>query len=334
MAVRVALVGVGRFGEVHLRCLLSLRPMAEVAAICDRDEARLEEVAGKFGIARAYADFEEMLVREEVDAVFVLTEEHNHAGPAIAALEAGRHVFCEKPIASTLEDADRMVEAARRAGRWLFVGHILRFDPQYAELRERAVRGDFGTLGFLHARRLLRASHFRHYARVPAIVHTGIHDIDIALWIVGEPPREVCARCRSLLGLPQPETFAVLMDFGWGGPVAVVENAWLLPDSYPASIEAEFVVAGDGGCGRIHSPPAGTVLAAGGGAEGPDLFWWPSLHGEVAGALRNELIYFLRCVEEGVEPSLVRPEEARDALAVALAAVESARSGGGPVSPR
>lgn len=328
MPVRVALIGAGRFGEVHLRCLLSLRPMVEVRAVCDRDERRLEEVARRYRLSRTYVDFREMLEGEEVDAVFVLTEEHNHAGPTVAALEAGRHVFCEKPIASTLEDADRMIEAARRAGRWLFVGHILRFDPQYAELRERAVRGEFGMLGFLHARRLLRASNFGHYARVPAIVHTGIHDIDIVLWIVGGPPQEVCARCRSLLGLPHPETFVVLMDFGWGGPVAAVENAWLLPDSYPASIEAEFIVAGDRGCGRIHSPPDGTVIATSRGADGPDLFWWPSLHGEVAGALRNELVYFLRCVEEGKEPSLVRPEEARQALSVALAALESARGEG------
>jgi len=327
MPVRVALIGVGRFGRIHLRCLLSLWPLVEVAAICDKDEWKLEEAAREARSARAYLDFEEMLSREEVDAVFVLTEEQNHAAPAIAAFEAGRHVFCEKPIASTLEEADRMIEASRRAGKWLFVGHILRFDPQYAQLRERAIKGEFGMLGFLHARRLLRASSFRHYARVPAIVHTGVHDIDIMLWIVGRKPEGVCARCRSLLGLQQPETFGVLLDFGWGGPIGVVENAWLLPDSFPASIEAEFVVAGDRGCGRIHSPPPGTLFASE-RAEGPDLFWWPSMHEEVSGALRNELLYFLRCLREGREPRLIKPEEARAALEVALAALESAKSGG------
>jgi len=109
--------------------------------------------------------------------------------------------------------------------------------------------------------------------------------------------------------------------------LGVIENAWLLPDSFPASIEAEFIVAGDRDCGRVNAPPMGTVFASG-APESPDPFWWPAIYGEVTGALRNELLYFLRCLAEGVEPSIVRPEEAREALAVALAAVESAQGEG------
>jgi len=92
-------------------------------------------------------DYEEVLESIEADAIFVLTEEDNHADPAVTFLEARSHVFCEKPITSILEDADRMIKTARRAGRWLFVGHILRLDPQVCRVEGEVEEGRFRDVG-------------------------------------------------------------------------------------------------------------------------------------------------------------------------------------------
>ncbi len=176
------------------------------------------------------------------------------------------------------------------------------------------------------ARRLTRASSFAHYARVPSIVHTGVHDVDIVLWIVGRLPAAVFAKCRSLLGECFPESFLALLDFP-DGPMGLIQNGWLLPDAFPSAIEAELVVLGDKGSGHLRTPHLGTLISDSAQTHSPDLFWWPSIYGEVTGALRSELLYFLRCLAEGREPDRVRPEEAREALRVALAIVESAEKG-------
>ena len=105
------MIGLGWFGEKHCEVLQDL-PQAQLHSVCTRRPERLADVAGRFGVTATYTDYREMLANSDVDVVSVVTMWDQHVEPAVAALEAGKHVFLEKPLASTLNDCDRILAAA------------------------------------------------------------------------------------------------------------------------------------------------------------------------------------------------------------------------------
>jgi predicted dehydrogenase len=112
--------------------------LADVAlyALCTRNQSRLSEVAQRFGVTRTFTDYHEMLRDPDLEAVSIVTMWDQHTQPALAALAAGKHVFLEKPMASTVADCEQIVHAADRARGSLMVGHICRFNPRYAAAKE------------------------------------------------------------------------------------------------------------------------------------------------------------------------------------------------------
>ncbi|MBM3521248.1 MAG: Gfo/Idh/MocA family oxidoreductase, partial [Alphaproteobacteria bacterium] len=128
--LRIGVIGLGWFGEIHCETIVGI-PNLELAALCTRRPDRLAEQAKKFGIAKTYRDYRDMLADRDIDAVSIVTMWDQHTEPAIAALEAGKHVFLEKPMASTVADCEKIIAAARKAKGILQVGHICRFNPRY-----------------------------------------------------------------------------------------------------------------------------------------------------------------------------------------------------------
>ena len=128
--VKWGIIGIGWFGEYHGDALAGL-PNVEIYSLCTRNKDRLAEVGKKFGVTRLYTDYNEMLADPELDAVSVTTMWDQHTGPTLAAIEAGKHVFLEKPMASTVADCRAIVEAANASAKNFMVGHIVRFNPRY-----------------------------------------------------------------------------------------------------------------------------------------------------------------------------------------------------------
>ena len=129
--VRHAVIGLGWFGEKHCEALAAI-PNVEIAAVCTRTPERLAEVADKFNVQKTYTDYHERLADPDIDSVSITTMWDQHAAPTLAALDAGKHVFLEKPMASTAEDCQAIVDAANAASSYFMVGHICRFNPRYA----------------------------------------------------------------------------------------------------------------------------------------------------------------------------------------------------------
>src|SRR5690348_2556755 len=121
--IRFGVIGLGRFGEVHCQALAKLDGV-DLYALCSRTPAILQEFARRFSVERQYTDYRELLRDPAVDAVSVVTMWDQHAGPVIAALDARKHVFVEKPLASTADDCDAILSAAARSPAALMVGHI------------------------------------------------------------------------------------------------------------------------------------------------------------------------------------------------------------------
>src|SRR4030042_1257970 len=125
--IRCGGIGLGWFGEHHVDTLQQL-PLVELAAVCTRTESRLKEVAGKYGVPKAYTDYKELLADKSIDMVSIVTHIKEHLAPTVDALAAGKHVFLEKPMADSMEDGDRIIAAAAKAGTCFMGGHICRFD--------------------------------------------------------------------------------------------------------------------------------------------------------------------------------------------------------------
>ena len=168
--VRIGIVGIGFMGMIHHLAAARV-PGAKVTAICSRDPKKRagdwSGIQGNFGPpggpvdlsgVATYADFDALLANPDVDLVDLCVPSPDHAGWAIRALQAGKHVLVEKPIALTTDDADRMVAAAREAGRLLMVGHVLPFFPEFAQARAIVESGRFGPIRAAHFKRVIARS--------------------------------------------------------------------------------------------------------------------------------------------------------------------------------
>ncbi|MEJ2556851.1 MAG: Gfo/Idh/MocA family oxidoreductase, partial [Anaerolineae bacterium] len=149
--VRLGIIGAGFMGGIHARIAAELAG-TDVIAVADIDEARAISVAANYG-GQPYRDYQEMLARERLDAVIITTPETDHREPAVEAAEAGCHIFMEKPLAATLEDADAILQACQKAGVRLMTGYILRFEACYAKIHQAVAQGEIGTFLSGYARR-------------------------------------------------------------------------------------------------------------------------------------------------------------------------------------
>lgn len=338
--IQIGVIGVGAFGESHVIAYRSL-PYVEVAAVCDINALRAQEIAARYGIAKWYTDCYRLLQETPLDAVSVCTPEDAHLEPTLAALAAGKHVLVEKPLATRLDDAERMISAARAAGVFLMPGFILRFETRYALVKERIAAGELGEIISITARRNRPKWLAQTYLRTHGILEASIHDLDILLWYTGDRVKRVHAVQRNLSrdappGRPSrdvpperpyanPEATWALLEFEKGA-VAYVENLWLNPDQGGIVINDAMQVTGTRGIAHIDFVNPGLALWLETGYRVPDISYEPRIRGEMFGALKEELAYFARCVLEKRPPEVVSLDDARHGLQVALAIIESAEN--------
>jgi UDP-N-acetylglucosamine 3-dehydrogenase len=321
-SVRVAIVGLGIFGETHVATLKTL-PQVDVVAVCDLREDRAAAMAAQYDIPRHFTDCTDLLNAVPVDVVAVVTPEDNHLGPSLAAMEAGKAVFIEKPIASTLADADHIVEAAKRSGSVVMVGHILRFDPRYTWGKEWIEAGKVGRIASYYGRHNVIRSNIPIYQRVPLHLVSSIHHYDLARWYFGDEPETIyCVQHRALRG-PVPDTCWIVAQFRQGG-VATFETAWLIPERAATWLDTRVEVIGTEGTFEIDSRYQGVTAWS----EQGTLYPRPGIvRGQVHASLRTEWEYFLACLAKGRQPEVITLEDACQALRIGLKAEESARTG-------
>jgi myo-inositol 2-dehydrogenase/D-chiro-inositol 1-dehydrogenase len=184
--VQVGIIGTGTIGSWHARNLAHQAPDAEVVALMDIDRERVEDVAAACGEAQVYADAAALIADEDVEALLIATPDATHAELTIACINAGKPVLCEKPLATSLADAERVLHTEVAAGRRLVqVGFMREYDPAHRELKALLDRGDIGqALAFRGVHVNLADGYDRTVEAV--IVNSAIHDIHSARWMMGE----------------------------------------------------------------------------------------------------------------------------------------------------
>lgn len=321
--LRIGLVGCGAFGESHLATFAGI-PFAEVMAVTDINQERARNVASRYQIPRVAKDFRELCSLPDVDAISVVSTEDQHLEPVLAALAQGKHVFVEKPLATRLEDAEKMLAAARKTGLILMPGHILRFETKYATVKEQLHSGRLGRILSIYAKRNRPKWQGRIYKRTPLVLETSIHDLDTMLWYTGKKVTSV--RCHEVSVEPGKgaDLTCATLKFE-DGALGLLQTMWLLPDKTPFLDDSMQVVT-TSGVANIDMLQSGLTIWHEDGAEVPDVSYEPRLHGTVYGALREELSYFALCALESRQPTLLTAQDGVEALRVALALVESAKT--------
>jgi UDP-N-acetylglucosamine 3-dehydrogenase len=319
-------IGLGFFGEKHAEVAASL-PNVELRAVCTRRDARRRQIKRRLAVADDYRDYHDLLADPAIEAVSIVTHVADHAEPTIAALRAGKHVLLEKPMARSVAECDRIMAAADKADRFFMVGHICRFNPRYAAVRERIAAGHLGRIVSMYARRNIPAARSESVlANIGPLMGDGIHDTDLMLWMSGDCIESVYAQTLSVRGLKNP-------DLGWAmyrfqsGAIGVIENVWFLPPGTPFGIHEQLEIIGTEGAAYVHGGDMNVTIHSRGKVEFPDTIYWPEMHNEPIGALRAEMAHFVDCVVRGVKSTVVAPAEARSAVAALVAAERSAARG-------
>ena len=149
--IRLAIVGTGHRSWAHIAVIKTL-PQFRIAALADPTPANLDHAASMVPGVKTYADYHKMLEEQkDLDAVIVITPSFLHAEVTVAALNRGFNVLCEKPIATTIEDANRMIDASRKSGKLLYIGFQKRFTPAHTKMHELAAAGEIGKIEFAAA---------------------------------------------------------------------------------------------------------------------------------------------------------------------------------------
>ena len=177
--IRVGVLGAcGNIGGTHTENLANYVNGAVLSRIYDINEERTRETAEKYGAAAA-ASAEDLIHADDVDAVIIARWDGTHAGLAIKCIEAGKPVFCEKPLATTLEDAEKVAAAEKAAGkRLLQIGFMRRFDPDYIKMKEILDSGKLGAPLMIHCISRTR-EHPKGHTTQQNITNIAIHEIDI-----------------------------------------------------------------------------------------------------------------------------------------------------------
>ncbi|MHB9033582.1 MAG: Gfo/Idh/MocA family protein [Anaerolineae bacterium] len=190
--IRLGLIGAGGIAQAHCRAVSEVDGL-EIVAVSDIVREKAEKTAAQFNIPGVYADYNQMLAQADIDAVTVCTPTALHAAPTIAALKAGKHVLCEKPMEATLGAAAEMVRAAHASGKILMVALKLRFSPQVMTARRIVEEGTLGDIYYAECvadrRRGNPGGSFvrKDTAGFGAAADIGVYALDTALYIMGHP---------------------------------------------------------------------------------------------------------------------------------------------------
>lgn len=328
--IRVAVIGCGLVAQrSHLPAYVAA-PEAELAAVVSGHRETAETVAAQFGHPRVHGSWQEAVADPDVDAIDICTPNSLHAPIAIAAARAGKHVIVEKPMATTLADADAMVGAAREAGVTLMVAHNLRFVPIYQAIQKAMAEGTIGAPFsargiFMHAgpEEFWGATSSWFWQEQDAgggsLLDMGIHMIDLLRWIIGRPVLEVTAMTSRVSRPTFADDNAMLVMRMEGDVLASVQSSWSarpFPDRQIA-IHGEL---GHIAMGRSAEEPLVINLKEGEGSRKviPEVL--------ATSPVGDPFASFVRSIQAGIEPP-VTGEDGRETLAVALAAYQSAHTG-------
>lgn len=310
--IKVGLVGFGGIGSVHFDSYKNIAN-AQVVAVADvRTDLAKEKLGENEENIRIYSSMEDLLANEEVDMVDICTPTYMHADMSVSALKSGVNVMCEKPMALSSKDTQRMVDAAEGTDKIFMIGHVVRFMKPYMYLKCVVDSGELGKPLQLEFKRL---SHIPEWSWEDwmrdrsksggSLVDLSIHDLDYVQYVFGKP-QKVSSVYRKL----KDNSDFLVSELIYDGMVATVSGAFYTTPGFP--FKAEYLAVFENGYVEYRG---GKIVKNGeeinlkesdskaSGINLPDI-----------GGHQYEIQYFVDCVEKGIKPDVVTPEDAQDTI--------------------
>lgn len=344
--VKIAIIGVGNIAETHIKAYQK-NPDVEIYAFCDINEDRLKAMGEKYNVTRLYTDKEEMLKLAEIDAVSVCTWNSEHAPCTIAALNAGKHVLCEKPMATTVEDAEAMKAAAEKNGKLLMIGFVRRFGNDAEVLGDMIDADLMGDIYYAKTTYLRRHGSpggwfgKKQFSGGGPLIDLGVHVIDLARYIMGgHKPVSVFGATFNKLG----DRRGIKDKVGYLASSAKEGDEYNVEDMATAlirfdngsvlSVEASFSLNCEADKGEIE------FFGSKGGAKfSPELKMYTVTNGYMTdlsfvkntaldfdGLFEKEMNHFVSCITEGTQ-CRATADDGITVMKILLGIYESAQTG-------
>lgn len=305
--INVGVIGVGAMGQNHVRVYSEIE-IANLLAVSDLMKGTLAEVSKKFNTI-GYVDYDNILEMPEIEAVSICVPTTYHYEVVMSAIEQGKHVLVEKPIAFTLDEAKEMVDAANDAGVKLATGHVERFNPAVLEAKKLI---DEGVIGDIVSASAKRVGPFPPRIKdVGVTIDLAIHEVDIMFYLFDSPVSRIYANMGSKLEKCEYEDHAELMMKFESGAVGVLETNWLTPYK-----KRQLEITGVDGIISIDYIDQSVKIYGKNARE---------VNVEHKEPLREELTSFLSAIDRDEEPKITGADGIH-ALKVVLAAIKSAKA--------
>lgn len=327
-------IGTGILGEQHAQVYNQL-PGAQLVAVCDTIAERAKATAEKYGAQTYYTDYQDLLNNPDIQAVSIATPDFAHRDIALAAAQARKHILCEKPLATSVEESQAIIEAANEAGVKLMVDFHNRVNPPFVAAKQSIAAGEIGQPSYAYIRlsnTLFVPLEMLSWAdKSSALWFLCNHTIDMMRFLLDDDVQRVYAVTRSgilqKLGVDTQDFNVAIAEFK-KGTVVTFENAWILPKSQPIVYDFKLELLGSEGAIYINPSHHGALElhTKGNLSYGDVLGVTPSGHQRVGGFVLESIARFVDAVLYD-QPVIATGEDGLEAARVASAIERSAETG-------
>jgi predicted dehydrogenase len=345
--VKVGLLGSGFVADLHAAAF-QMVPDAEVIAVASPSPGKANRFAKERGIPHAFTDYRELLALKDINLVTLGIPNHLHARATLDAAQAGKHVVCEKPLCRTLEEADQMIDACRKAGVLLLYAEELCFAPKYVRAKKLVDEGGLGKVFLVKQSEEHFGPHMPWFWDVNlsgggVLLDMGCHSIEYARWVFGKPKvKSVYATMGVHVHADKTrgEDHSICIVEYEGGQVGLAENSW----AKQGGVDDRCEIYGSAGFTRADLLRGSSLLTYSEGGYGYAVEKAATTRGYTFTMFEEawnygfpqEMAHFVRCVQ-GKDTPVETGEDGREVLKIIYAAYESAGTGrriGWPYQPR
>jgi len=295
----------------------------------------LKKAQEDFSINKTFSNPIELIKDPNIDAIDITSSEETHGYLSIEAINHGKHVFIEKPIATTYKEAKEIYRLSKKNNVQVMVGNISRFSSPYVSIRDVIENNKLGNVGLIRAKRNFSKKWFENFGkRTHPVFESGIHDIDLILWYINSRCIEVYSKECYLSNYEYPDLFSTILTFE-NGVIASQDSAWLHPEGGPknlvdtleldGTIDADLEICGTKGIANFKLAHPGYSVWTDEEVLRPELTLWTSKDGKIGGAIQSELNHFLEHALANKHSITAPLGDSVEALKIAEAVVQSSK---------
>lgn len=319
--LKVAVIGTGTMGINHVRVYSELEDV-ELVSIADLNKKKNQQIKNKYKI-KTYTNYNEMLEKEELDVVSVAVPTIHHHSVALDVLDKGINLLLEKPISSTIEEAEEIIKKAKEKNVKLMIGHIERFNPAVLNLKKRIIEGELGKVYKVDVNRVGPIPN--RIQDVGVTIDLAVHDIDIMRFLTESEPSRIYAETEQRIHSKKEDLLAGVIRFK-NKTICYLNINWLTPTKI-----RKLYITGEKGMFVINYPDQNLYFYENEGQTNNNF-------GQIKEGrmikykidkkepLKNEIEHFIDCIKTNKEP-LVSGEDGKKALSIALKIIESSEKG-------